>query len=81
MFQTGQYELHSVDVVLCMWNIQLVILTSQCRNKVLQKTTAMHTNKIAMPEEAACVDIQSEHAFFSATLYLPYVSLTNKPGK
>ena len=46
-----------------------------------QKTTAIHTNKIAMPEEAACVDIQSEHAFFSATLYLPYVSLTNKPGK
>ena len=23
----------------------------------------MHTNKIAMLEEAACVDIQSEHAF------------------
>ena len=40
----------------------------------------MDTNKIAMPEEAACVDIQSEHAYFSATL-LPYVSLTNKPGK
>ena len=34
-----------------------------CKNKVLQKTTVMHTNKVAMPEGATCVDIQSEHAF------------------
>ena len=38
----------------------------------------MHTNKIAMLEEAACVDIRYEHAFFSATLYLPYVSPTSQ---
>ena len=33
-----------------------------------------------MSEEAACVDIQSEHAFFSATLYLP-LCLTHQQAR
>ena len=63
-----------------MWNVQLVILTSQCKNKVLQKTTAMHANKVAMPEEAACVDIQSEHVFLvpHSTYLMSYSSTSQE---
>ena len=80
MFQRGHYELTRVTL--------FCVEHTTCYINLMMKEQGFPENnshsykliKMATPEEAACVAIQSEHAFFSATLYLPYVSLTNKPG-